>query len=253
MQKAFNKVWHHFVTLQSPASYDAGPKYNLVGGKQCPVGLLLGEHYHPSMEGHDILSFPQVSEHLRLPWQFLYDLEQAHDLAPPDPDEFHGAIRANLEQVAVKYGLYFYPTIVSGGQTGADRAALDWAAENGVPTVGYCPKGRKAEDGVIPACYLLTETRTASYTERTRRNVELAYATVIFSRQPLGKGSKLTVSYAIRAKRPYKLIDPFSTEAASELKKFLIDVRPPTLNVAGSRESRSPGIYMAVYHLLRSL
>lgn len=61
--------------------------------------------------------------------------------------------------------------IVSGGQTGADRAALDWAIANNVPHGGWCPKGRKAEDGAIPAHYALKETPSASYLQRTEWNM----------------------------------------------------------------------------------
>lgn len=71
--------------------------------------------------------------------------------------------------------------ILSGGQTGADRAALDWALAHGIPHGGWCPKGRLAEDGTIPLRYLLHETETADYKERTAKNVLYSHGTVIFS------------------------------------------------------------------------
>jgi len=78
----------------------------------------------------------------------------------------------------------FPAVIISGGQTGADRGALDFAIARGLPHAGFCPKGRKAEGGPIPARYRLTETGSADYPDRTRRNVEAADATTIFARTP---------------------------------------------------------------------
>jgi putative molybdenum carrier protein len=74
--------------------------------------------------------------------------------------------------------------IVSGGQTGADRAALDWALARGVPCGGWCPKGRKAEDGPIDLKYPLKETPSSSYLQRTEWNVRDSDATVVFSIEP---------------------------------------------------------------------
>ena len=81
--------------------------------------------------------------------------------------------------------------IVSGGQTGADRAGLDWAISMGIPHGGWCPRGRKAEDGVIPARYQLTETKSADYLTRTRWNVRDSNATVIFTLKPTLSGGSL--------------------------------------------------------------
>jgi hypothetical protein len=87
--------------------------------------------------------------------------------------------------------------MISGGQTGADRAALDWAIENQVPHSGYCPKGRLAEDGPIPTSYALLETKTDKYPERTKLNVEASDATlVVVGESKLTRGSKLTVTHA---------------------------------------------------------
>src|ERR1039457_5001154 len=89
------------------------------------------------------------------------------------------------------------PAIRSGGQTGADRAALDWAMKNGVPYVGWCPKGRKAEDGPLDERYQLTETPSSEYVQRTEWNVRDADGTVIFSiAKTLTGGSRLTADYA---------------------------------------------------------
>src|SRR5678816_2125621 len=88
-------------------------------------------------------------------------------------------------------------TIISGGQTGADRAALDFALAHGLPHGGWCPKGRLAEDGTIPACYHLTEMPTSDYPARTAKNVQESDGTVIISLAPnLTGGSLLTLELA---------------------------------------------------------
>src|SRR6266498_3663785 len=87
--------------------------------------------------------------------------------------------------------------IVSGGQTGADRAALDWALAHGVPHGGWCPRGRKAEDGTIARLYLLTETPADSYAPRTEWNVRDSDGTAILSlSQTLTGGSRKTAELA---------------------------------------------------------
>ena len=94
--------------------------------------------------------------------------------------------------------------IVSGGQTGADRAALDWAIFHDIPHGGWCPKGRKAEDGILSAQYQLTETPSASYPQRTQWNVRDSDGTVIFTiSAKLSGGSKLTADAAIKFGKPW--------------------------------------------------
>ena len=94
--------------------------------------------------------------------------------------------------------------IVSGGQTGADRAALDWAIENDIPHGGWCPKGRKAEDGVIDARYELKESTSASYLQRTEWNVRDSTGTVIFTLcAELTGGSKKTADFAKKHQKPW--------------------------------------------------
>ena len=93
--------------------------------------------------------------------------------------------------------------IVSGGQTGADRTALDWAMAHNVPCGGWCPKRRKAEDGPIDPKYPLKETPSASYLQRTEWNVRDSDATVLFSIEPaLTGGSLKTVDFARKHKKP---------------------------------------------------
>lgn len=94
--------------------------------------------------------------------------------------------------------------IISGGQTGADRAALDWAIKHNIPHSGWCPKGRLAEDGVIEPKYILKETSSSVYEERTELNVRDSDATVIFTIAPrLIKGSLWTLSCAKKYKKPW--------------------------------------------------
>jgi hypothetical protein len=92
---------------------------------------------------------------------------------------------------------------VSGGQTGADRAALDWALHHGLPCGGWCPKGRKAEDGFINQSYPLKESSSAAYLQRTEWNVRNSDATVLFSiNSVLTGGSKKTVEFARKHNKP---------------------------------------------------
>jgi hypothetical protein len=130
--------------------------------------------------------------------------------------------------------------ITSGGQTGVDRAALDWAIEHGLPHGGWCPRGRRAEDGPLADCYELTETPSAVYAERTRWNVRDSDATVIFS---LGKrlsgGSLLTRQIAEELGRPYLHLWPSESVEllGRRLAAFITEHRVAILNVAGPRAS----------------
>lgn len=134
--------------------------------------------------------------------------------------------------------------IVSGGQTGADRAALDFAIEYGIKHGGWCPKGRIAEDGRIARRYRLKETASSYPAVRTRRNVRDSDGTVIFSlRTRLTGGTRLTAVLARKSKKPLlKIIAP-GRNARRSLKEFLREHRICVLNVAGPRESGQPGVY----------
>lgn len=136
--------------------------------------------------------------------------------------------------------------IISGGQTGADRAGLDVAIARGLSHGGWCPKGRKAEDGPLPARYCLTETPSASYLVRTERNAAESDATVIFTVGSLTGGSKRTAEFAKRHGRPFlhlPLAPGREAMAAEKLADFIRMHRVASLNVAGSRESKAPGIH----------
>ena len=137
--------------------------------------------------------------------------------------------------------------IVSGGQTGADRGALEAAIALGIPHGGWCPKGRQAEDGPIPPRYQLTETPTEDHRARTRLNVEESDGTVILARGPLDEGSLYTVEHAERIGKPLLHVDLAEHgdrfgPASAELKSWILETHVERLNVAGPRESRSPGI-----------
>lgn len=131
--------------------------------------------------------------------------------------------------------------IVSGGQSGADQAALDWAIANGVDHGGWCPKGRKSEDGKIDPKYLLTETPNANYLERTEWNVRDSDATVIFTLDPkLSTGSKRTMEFAEKLGKPCRHFRPGVD--VKFLRRFLEMYKVKVLNVAGPRASNAPGI-----------
>ncbi len=157
----------------------------------------------------------------------------------------------------------FPPFLISGGQTGADRAGLDFAIAQGLIHAGYCRAGRRTEDGRLPDCYNLTEIKSSDETERTRKNVRLGNATVIFSAQPLaalrritrGSGTALTVRECERQGRPFLVLAHFPEVAAdaAELKAFLIVHSPRVLNVAGSAERKVPGIHAHVLAVLASV
>ena len=143
--------------------------------------------------------------------------------------------------------------VVSGGQTGADRAALDWAIARGVAHGGWCPRGRRAEDGRIAEHYLLLETPSRDYEQRTRWNVRDSDGTLIVSRSGvLTGGSAYTARCAERLEQPWLHVHPGADDAAA-IREFLERHRIRTLNVAGPRESTDPGIYAYVYGLLERL
>lgn len=133
----------------------------------------------------------------------------------------------------------------SGGQTGVDRAALDAARAAGLPTRGWCPAGRWAEDGPIPTRYPLRETPTADPAERTRRNVHDADATLVLARGPLAGGTALTAATARALGRPLLVVDLDRAPDPEAVRRWLRAHGVRDLNVAGPRESEAPGIYAA--------
>jgi len=143
--------------------------------------------------------------------------------------------------------------IVSGGQTGVDRGALDAAIALGIPHGGWCPLGRLAEDGTIPARYLLTETDSPEYHVRTEKNVLESDATLILYRGELKGGTKLTRHLAERHAKPCLALDLDHPIDLDEIRRWLLQAEVATLNVAGPRESQSPGISALAEELVRRL
>jgi hypothetical protein len=151
-------------------------------------------------------------------------------------------------------------TIISGGQTGADRAALDFAIEHGLPYEGWCPRGRLSEDGAIPISYDLQQTPSRRYAQRTEWNVRDSDATVVFTIGPQASGGtalaikvvrrlgkpllhlwrvELTLSGAIRPNAPHASA---AEAAAASLLAFLDEQKVRRLNVAGPRASQEPDV-----------
>ena len=132
--------------------------------------------------------------------------------------------------------------IVSGGQTGVDRAALDAAISLGIPHGGWCPRGRLAEDGRIPKRYRLRETGAADYSVRTERNVLDSDATLIVCRGRPSGGTKLTGDFARQHARPCMVVNLDNPPPVGEVARWLSAHKVEVLNIAGPRESQSPGI-----------
>jgi hypothetical protein len=143
--------------------------------------------------------------------------------------------------------------IISGGQTGVDRAALDVALELGLPCGGWCPRGRKAEDGSLADRYPLVETATADYSQRTLLNVRDSDGTLILMRgQPTG-GTALTITLARKLKKPALVLDLGQSPRPATVRDWLETNRVRVLNVAGPRESTSPRIYRLAKRFLKRL
>lgn len=136
--------------------------------------------------------------------------------------------------------------IVSGGQTGADRGGLDAALEVGIGIGGWCPKGRLAEDGRIPEKYPLAEMPSMEYLRRTEQNVIDSDATIVLTYGQPESGSGLTVEFAEKHKRLWfhADLDRGDADIIAELSTWIsgLPKKNVVLNIAGSRESRSPGI-----------
>ncbi len=134
--------------------------------------------------------------------------------------------------------------VVSGGQTGVDRAALDAAMALGLACGGWCPRGRRAEDGAIPSRYPLRETHGIAYPERTAWNVRDSDATLVLTLGRPRGGTALTISLARKAGKPVMVVDLNADgPAATEVRAWLDREGVRILNVAGPRESQAPGAH----------
>jgi predicted Rossmann fold nucleotide-binding protein DprA/Smf involved in DNA uptake len=147
-----------------------------------------------------------------------------------------------------------FSRIISGGQTGVDRAALDAALELGLEAGGWCPRGRRAEDGKIPERYPLRETTSWKYPVRTRKNVLESDGTLILTRGKPRGGTALTATLAEEFKKPCRVVDLAGHSGRVEdIRKWGRENAIQILNVAGPRESEAPGIYDQATRLLKKL
>lgn len=132
--------------------------------------------------------------------------------------------------------------IVSGGQTGVDRGALEAAIAFGIEHGGWCPRGRLSEDGSIPSRYILREMDSSDYALRTEQNIIDSDATLILYEGPMRGGTLLTKRIAARLKKPYLAVPLAPRFDPEPVRRWLHEVRPRVLNVAGPRASSHEGI-----------
>lgn len=143
--------------------------------------------------------------------------------------------------------------IISGGQTGVDRAALDFGITNNIETGGFCPKGRMAEDGVISDKYNLVELSSQNYSVRTLKNVVESDATFIFFFTELSGGTLNTREFCVAEGKPFLLINlskDHLKDKACEALEFITNNQVKILNIAGPRHSKCPECYRKVYDIL---
>jgi hypothetical protein len=159
-------------------------------------------------------------------------------------------LEALRRKKADQQGGRFPRKVVSGGQSGVDRASLDAALAAGYEVGGWCPRGRRAEDGPIDGCYPLRETPSPVYRQRTEWNVRDSDATLILHRGALRGGTELTARLARRYGRPLLTLDLAQDPDASIVHRWLAEHRPRILNLAGPRESGVPGIYSEAHAFL---
>jgi Circularly permutated YpsA SLOG family len=143
--------------------------------------------------------------------------------------------------------------VISGGQTGVDRAALDAPLELAVPCGGWCPRGRKAEDGILAAHYPLAETATEAYSERTERNVLESDGTLALVRGRPSGGTGLTIDLARQHGKPCLVVDMARAISPRIIQDWINENQIQVLNVAGPRESQAPGIYDQARALIRRI
>lgn len=137
--------------------------------------------------------------------------------------------------------------VISGGQTGVDRAGLDSALQAGIPIGGYCPKGRRAEDGTIPEKYPLIELESPESYYRTEKNVLDSDGTLIINKGLISEGTKLTLDFTVQYGKPSLVVqlDADDVVEPARVVRWIKGQFINTLNVAGPRESKYPG---GIYH-----
>jgi hypothetical protein len=143
--------------------------------------------------------------------------------------------------------------VISGGQTGVDRAGLGAAMKAGIPVGGYCPKGRRAEDGTIPDFYPLEELKTDQYHNRTKKNVVESDGTLILNKGSLSQGTKLTYYYTAHHLKPCLIVQLDADQMIEPVQvvRWIQGQYIKILNIAGPRESKYPErIYREAYDYL---
>ena len=143
--------------------------------------------------------------------------------------------------------------VISGGQTGVDRAALDVAQELGIPCGGWCPVGRDAEDGPISEKYSLQETTNIDHTVRTEFNTRDSDGTLIVNQGSLHGGTAYAVEMAKHLGHPVMVVDLEAPAETNEIIAWLTDNNICTLHIGGPRESSRPGIYEQACLLIREI
>ncbi len=141
--------------------------------------------------------------------------------------------------------------IISGGQTGVDRAVLDACLKYSFPCGGWCPHGRKAEDGKIPSNYPLHEMKESEYAARTRKNVSESDGTLILAPEKLQGGTFLTKQFSIEESKPVRIIRPDTNPG--RLLTWLAINNITILNIAGPRQSEWPDAYSSAYRFTTEL
>ena len=142
--------------------------------------------------------------------------------------------------------------IISGGQTGVDRAALDFALENNINCGGWCPKDRMAEDGIIPGRYPLIETDSDNYNIRTRKNVLEADGTLIFFLNQQDDGTKTTKKLCDKYFKSTLQVKLTESLDFNTINAWVKQNNIRILNIAGPRESNDPGVYSATLKFLKN-
>lgn len=143
--------------------------------------------------------------------------------------------------------------IISGGQAGVDRAALDVALKLGIPCAGWCPKGRLAEDGPINEKYPLKETDSEDHNVRTRMNVDEADGTLVIHPGQIDAGTAFTITSCVTSGKPLLEVDLSERYNIGHILNWLKEHELKRINMAGPRESYFPGIYEATVRLLEPL
>ena len=146
--------------------------------------------------------------------------------------------------------------IISGGQTGVDRGALEFALSHGIPCDGYCPKGRRCEGGRIPNRYPMTELESQEYIDRTRKNVEVSDGTLILMREDrMGQSTRDTIACCEKKGKPCLVLDV--SEDPDRTRLDMLDwldlYQVAVLNIAGDREGHEEGIQQEVFDFLEHL